>query len=173
MGTHNHTHPKEISTGLYIDVKFHVPRGLCYVEPDSAPPLGCGVMGPRDCYLCWCCFKAATYTPYPKCTTEGQVWLLICAVVSVELSELPSRWPLSYWTVSSKGVILFILLGTEPIYPLLLGPPSTQGSDLIQNQNTLKFFPSSTMDSFFLVPSFWRKLERERKEKKTRKPYLE
>lgn len=39
-------------------------------------------MGPRDCYLCWCCFKVASYTPYPTCMTEEQVWLLICAVVS-------------------------------------------------------------------------------------------
>lgn len=44
------------------------------------------------------------------------------------------------WTVPSEGVILlFILSGTELVHALrlLLGPPSTQGSDLIQNQNTL------------------------------------
>lgn len=39
----------------------------------------------------------------------------------------------------SKGLTLFFILsGTAPVHPLslLLGPPSTQGSDPIQNQNT-------------------------------------
>lgn len=145
-------------------LNFMFLRGLCYVEPDSAPPWGCEVMGPRDCYLYWYCFKAASYTPYPKCMTEEQVWLLICAIVSVELSELPSTWPLSCWTVSSKRVILFILLGTEPIYPLLLGPPSIQDSDLIQTQNTIKFY-----NGFFL-PGSQLLLETGRGKKREKEP---
>lgn len=99
--------------------------------------------------------------------TKEQAWLLICAVASMRLSVLPSRWPLPCWTISSKGVILFFILpGTAPVHPLKssAGSPGTQGSDLTQNQNTFKFFPSSTMESFFLVPSFCWRLEGERKE---------
>lgn len=69
---------------------------------------------------------------------------------------------------------IFILLGTEPVHPLLLGPPSTQGSDLIQTQNTLKFFPSSTMDSFFPGSQLLLETGRGKKrEKEPRKPYPE
>lgn len=76
----------------------------------------------------------------PKCMTEEQVWLLICAVASMRLSELSSRWPLTCWAVPSKGVILFFMLsGTAPVLSptqSFAGSPSTQGSYLIQNQNT-------------------------------------
>lgn len=107
-------------------------------------------------------------TPYiPKCMTKEQVWLLICAVASMRLSELSSWWPLTCWTVPSKGVILFFILsGTAPVHPLslLLGPLAPRAVYLIQNQNTLKFLLSSTVESFFLVPSFCWRLEGEKKE---------
>lgn len=43
----------------------------------------------RDSYLCWCCVKAVSYTRTSKSMTEEQVWLLICAAASMELSEFP------------------------------------------------------------------------------------
>lgn len=47
-------------------LNFIFPKGLCYVKLDSAPPLGCGAIGPRDYDLCWCFFRAASYTPHCK-----------------------------------------------------------------------------------------------------------
>lgn len=100
--------------------------------------------------------------------TEEQVWLLICAVASMRLSELSSRWPLTCWAVPSKGVILFFMLsGTAPVLSptqSFAGSPSTQGSYLIQNQNTQvpsKFYQWSPSSWF---PSFCWRLEGERKE---------
>lgn len=71
MGAHTrtrtHTLKREIFTGWHIiDVNFIFPNSLCYVEPDLAPPLGCGVTGPRNFYFCWWCYRAASYTLYPK-----------------------------------------------------------------------------------------------------------
>lgn len=123
--TPTHTHPQERFLLDYTSLvlNFMFARGLCYVEPDSAPPLGCGLTATSVGV------SRLNLTPRTsKCMTEEQVWLLICAVSSTELSELPSRWPLPCWTVPSEEVILlFILSGTEPFHPLslLLGPPST------------------------------------------------
>lgn len=123
--------------------------------------------GPRNFYFCWWCYRAASIPCIPKCMTEEQVWLLICAVASMRLSVPPSRWPLPCWTIPSKGGILFFIVsGTTPVHLLksLVGSLGTQGSDLTQNQNTLKSFPSSIVESFFPVPSFCWRLEGERKE---------
>lgn len=97
--------------------------------------------------------------------TEEQVWLLICAVASMRLSELSSRWPLTCWTVPSKGVILFFMLsGTAPVHPLslLLGPLAPRAVTLFRTK-TLKFLPSST--SGVLLPGSQLLLEIGRGEK--------
>lgn len=106
-----------------------------------------------------------------KSMTEEQVWLLICAVASMELSEFPPHGTALLDCPSEGVILLFILSGTELVHALslLLGPPSTQGSDVIKNQNTLKFLPNSTLDSFFLDASFFWRLEGRERTKKT--PY--
>lgn len=138
---------------------------LCWTRLGSS--LGYGVTGPRDSYLCWCCFKAASYTLHLK-EHDRRASLasdMCCCFHGAKWASFHMALPC--WAVPSEGVILlFILSGTELVHPLslLLGPPSNQGSDLIQNQNTIKFLPSSTMDSFFLDPSFcWRLDGREEK----------
>lgn len=98
--------------------------------------------------------------------TEEQVWLLICAVASMRLSVPPSRWPLPCWTIPSKGGILFFIVsGTTPVHLLksLVGFLGNQGSDLTQNQNTLKSFPSSQWSPSSRFPAFagdWKGRER-------------
>lgn len=101
---HTHTLKRKIFTGLYIIAIFLFPKGLCYVEPDSAPPLGVGWwLGSETATSVGSVTGLHLIPCVPKCMTKEQVWLLICAVVSKKLSEHPFRWPLSSWLCFLKG----------------------------------------------------------------------
>lgn len=57
------------------------------------PALGRGMTRPKDLYSVGS-WESISYS-IPKKRTREEVWLLICAVATTNLGELPSRWTLS------------------------------------------------------------------------------
>lgn len=169
--THTHTLKREIFTGLHIiDVNFIFPNSLCYVEPDSAPPLGCGVTGPRNYYFCWCCYRAASYTLYPK-MHDRRVSLASDMCCCFHETVFPSRWPLT----KESNTVLYSVRHSISSQKSFAGSPSLQAVTLSRTKKLFKFFPSSTMDSFSQQKlGDWKGRERKLMTKKTlldRRPY--
>lgn len=72
---------------------------VCAMLNQSLPALGRGMTRPKDLYFCRC-HEEASHTQVPKYMTREEVWLLICAVTTTNLGELPSGWTLSCQTAS-------------------------------------------------------------------------
>lgn len=94
----------------------------------------------------------------------------MCAVVSMTPANfLPDgHCPAGLCLLQGSNTVL-ILSGTAPVHPesLLLGPPSTQGSDLIQNQNTLilpKFYNGVSLPGSQLLLETGEKKQKKKQE---------
>lgn len=99
-GTHMPTHAYPEGKLLdYTVVVVILSLRVCAILNQSLPAVGRGMTRPKDLYFCRC-HEEEFHAPVPKYVTREEVWLLICAVTTTNLGELPSGWTLSCPTAS-------------------------------------------------------------------------